>query len=216
MAAEVDPSGHKRDLRRRLREERRGLDASWNGPAARAVEALAPLHGLRTLLGYLASDGEVPVTRLLLRAREAGTTVLLPRVRGDGGLDLVVAPNGGDLVAAAREGREPDGFLRGRGGILEPVGPAVDPARLLLPATVIVPAVAFARDGNRLGRGGGAYDRALGSLRRLGWRAIGVCHARHLLDELPREAHDVPVDAVLTEEGLLEVARPSGGPDLRS
>ncbi len=67
---------------------------------------------------------------------------------------------------------------------------------------VIVPGVAFTPDGaTRLGRGGGFYDRFL-SEPTLEAKSIGVCFALQLRENLPREAHDLPVDLVITEEML--------------
>lgn len=70
---------------------------------------------------------------------------------------------------------------------------------------VIVPGLAFTADGYRLGQGGGHYDRFLPRLRP-GCRTIGVCFAEQLVDRLPVEDHDVPVDVVVTDAGW-DVAR---------
>lgn len=66
------------------------------------------------------------------------------------------------------------------------------------PDVVIVPGLAFSRDGHRLGQGGGWYDRFLAE-RRQDCVTIGVCFAPQLLDDLPTEAHDVIVDHVVTD-----------------
>ncbi|MEM1077402.1 MAG: 5-formyltetrahydrofolate cyclo-ligase [Pseudomonadota bacterium] len=78
-------------------------------------------------------------------------------------------------------------------------------AEIVLPRVVIVPLVAFDRNGGRLGYGGGFYDRTLAHLRRQGpVRAIGLAYgAQEALDPLPREATDQPLDGLVTEEGLL-------------
>jgi len=210
MPGDGRPSDGKRDLRAGLRSRRRILDPADVAASGRAVERLLDGSKARTVVGYLASEGEVPVDGILAAALLSGARVLLPRVRADRGLDLVeLSPATGPAdLAALVAGDLPPGFGRGPGGIPEPKGPACTPEDLPLPAWVLVPSVALDVAGHRLGRGGGSYDRALGRLRGLGWRTIGVCHAAHLVDELPREGHDEPVDAVLTEEGLLAVAGP--------
>lgn len=80
--------------------------------------------------------------------------------------------------------------------------PPVDPQAI---DVVVVPGVAFTAAGHRLGQGGGWYDRVL-----LGVRAdaltLGVCFAAQLVDELPVEAHDVVLDAVVTEAGVAGMA----------
>jgi 5-formyltetrahydrofolate cyclo-ligase len=65
---------------------------------------------------------------------------------------------------------------------------------------VVVPALAVARDGARLGRGGGYYDRALQHVR-ADAVLVALVFDDELLDELPVEAHDQPVSAVVTPSG---------------
>ncbi|MDP9434675.1 MAG: 5-formyltetrahydrofolate cyclo-ligase, partial [Actinomycetota bacterium] len=62
----------------------------------------------------------------------------------------------------------------------------------------------------RLGRGGGSYDRSLARVAAGGrGRTVALLHDGELLDRLPREEHDVPVQAVVTPSGgLREVGRP--------
>jgi 5-formyltetrahydrofolate cyclo-ligase len=68
-----------------------------------------------------------------------------------------------------------------------------------------VPLLAFDTNGHRLGYGGGYYDRTLDFLRANSTvRAIGVAYAGQEVAELPREAHDHPLDAIITETGVHE------------
>lgn len=66
---------------------------------------------------------------------------------------------------------------------------------------MIIPAVAFDRQGNRLGRGKGFYDRLLASSRAT---KIGVGYEFQLMDEIPSEAHDVPMNMVITQYSFLK------------
>jgi 5-formyltetrahydrofolate cyclo-ligase len=70
----------------------------------------------------------------------------------------------------------------------------------------LVPGLAFTSHGGRLGRGGGFYDRLL-PRRRAESTAIGICFSLQVVEDLPREAHDQLVDAVITERGLLAASR---------
>lgn len=70
------------------------------------------------------------------------------------------------------------------------------------PDVVIVPGLAFTAQGDRLGQGGGWYDRFLADVRS-DCTAIGVCFAEQIVDSLPVEAHDVVLDRVVTDRGLL-------------
>ncbi|MEZ2189320.1 5-formyltetrahydrofolate cyclo-ligase [Corynebacterium sp. CCM 9204] len=90
---------------------------------------------------------------------------------------------------------------RGRFGITEPTGPRSGsvPGNTVL---IFCPALACARNGIRLGRGAGYYDRALADLDHTRCTVIAVLHPWELLDTIPSESHDVPVDGVLTPEGV--------------
>lgn len=203
MAEEPAAGEEKRRLRAELRAFRQSLDASALARAAECTHAaacdLAALVAARTVVGYAACDGEIDVARLLDDARRRGAAVLLPRRRRGDVLELVAA--GADASAPLPVA------IGGSGALREPPGPASDPATLAAPAVLLAPAVALDRRGGRLGRGGGDYDRLLPRLRALGWTLVGVCHAGQLVDALPLEAHDVPMDAVLTDAGLLVPAR---------
>lgn len=69
----------------------------------------------------------------------------------------------------------------------------------------LVPGLAFDRAGNRLGRGGGFYDRLLPGVR---GTKVGVAYTWQLVDLLPTEPHDIPVDVIVTPPGLLDCRRP--------
>jgi 5-formyltetrahydrofolate cyclo-ligase len=94
-------------------------------------------------------------------------------------------------------------------GIPEPLASAA----AVVPDLVLVPLLAFDAMGHRLGYGGGFYDRTLSSLARAQpppanpsarapLRAVGIAYAGQEVAALPREAHDHPLDAVITENGL--------------
>jgi 5-formyltetrahydrofolate cyclo-ligase len=70
------------------------------------------------------------------------------------------------------------------------------------PDLVIVPGLAFTAAGDRLGQGGGWYDRFLSGVR-ADCTTVGVCFAEQVVDELPVEAHDVTMDHVVTDSGVV-------------
>ena len=92
---------------------------------------------------------------------------------------------------------QPDALSVGAYGIREPEGAKPCPAESI--DLMVVPAVAFTRHGERLGRGKGFYDCYLS---REGFRAytVGVCYSHQLLDSLPTEPHDCRVDEVVVGE----------------
>lgn len=70
------------------------------------------------------------------------------------------------------------------------------------PDVVVVPGLAFTAAGDRLGQGGGWYDRFLSEVR-ADCSAVGVCFAEQIVDALPTEAHDVAMDHVVTDRGVV-------------
>ena len=81
----------------------------------------------------------------------------------------------------------------------------------LEPDLLIVPLLAFDREGRRLGYGGGFFDRTLARLRAAGpvrpVRAVGFGYAAQEVDEVPADATDQPLDAIVTEAGVIRPAR---------
>ena len=95
-----------------------------------------------------------------------------------------------------------DGLLvPGRRGVLEPAGPRLGVAAIASCDLVLVPALAVDRAGDRLGTGGGSYDRALA---RATGTTVALLRDEELVEALPHEPHDVPVRAVATPgDGLV-------------
>jgi 5-formyltetrahydrofolate cyclo-ligase len=80
-------------------------------------------------------------------------------------------------------------------GLLEPGGPALALAEI---AAFVIPGIAFSRDGGRIGWGRGYYDTTLAAARADALR-IGLAFDCQLVADVPREAHDIGVDLVVTE-----------------
>lgn len=169
-------------------EARRALTTDELAATAEALlVALRPLATGR--VAAYASIGTEPSTVRLLTALD---DVVLPVLLPDGDLDW--AAYDGELVPGPR-------------GLLQPTGPRLGRPAVADCALVLVPALRVARDGTRLGRGGGSYDRALGRARGL---VVAALHPGELVDALPREPHDVSVGAVvLPGTGLVRTG--SGG-----
>ncbi len=69
---------------------------------------------------------------------------------------------------------------------------------------IVVPAIAYDRRGNRLGRGKGFYDRLLGDSKAI---KVGVGYEFQLVDEVPVEAHDVSMDMVISPSGCIVIKK---------
>jgi 5-formyltetrahydrofolate cyclo-ligase len=88
-------------------------------------------------------------------------------------------------------------------GLREPTGPRLGVGALTLADLVLVPALAVDRSGNRMGRGGGSYDRALARLSGSRPRILALLHEGELVEAVPAEPHDRPVHGVITPRGGL-------------
>jgi 5-formyltetrahydrofolate cyclo-ligase len=191
-------------LRREIRAARRALSASEQRAHSRAVAALLRADPAflraRRIGAYLAADGELDPAPVIDAAIAAGKRCFLP----------VLHPFAGPALWFC-EWRPGDRLVLNRYGIPEPVVTrrTLRTAREL--DLLLVPLVAFDDAGNRLGMGGGYYDRTLAYLPlRRHWRrprVIGFAHALQRVESLPRNAWDVPVDAVVTERTVHRVEK---------
>ncbi|MEA1938618.1 MAG: 5-formyltetrahydrofolate cyclo-ligase [Pseudomonadota bacterium] len=131
---------------------------------------------------------EIDIRPLLLAMLKRGHKILLPDMT-DPNQPLTFRPWRGGAITE-----------RDRAGVPVPSAPChTDP-----PDIVIVPMLAFDRDGVRLGRGGGHWDRTLAALRRSNWRllVVGVGWSANEVLRAPSLPHDEPVDMVVTEREL--------------
>jgi 5-formyltetrahydrofolate cyclo-ligase len=142
-----------------------------------------------TVAAYV-SVGREPGTGVLLDAlATAGKRVILPLLQADNDLDW-----------AAYTG--PDGLMSAGRGLLEPVGPLLGAEAIATADVVVVPGLAVDRNGLRLGRGGGSYDRALGRVP-VGTLTCVVLNDDEILDAVPAAPHDRRVAAAVTEQRLV-------------
>lgn len=180
-------------LRARILENRVALDVRALSDAARRLRdvllATPEIDAARRVAAYV-SVGREPGTGPLLEELSArDVEILLPILLPDGDLDWAPYTGPASLVSASR-------------GLLQPVAPALGPGAVTAVDVVLAPALAVDRHGNRLGRGGGSFDRALA---RIAGRLFtcAVLHDGEVLDmPVPRERHDVPVAAAATPSGL--------------
>ena len=187
----------RRTLRASLAARRRSVSPGERARAAHLVarnaeQALHLRAGWRIAL-YAALPTELDTTALIELARERGCRVYLPRIdRPRTGRGMRFLEMTGPLK-------------RNRLGIDEPENAARIGARWL--DLVFLPLVGFDRHGLRLGTGGGYYDRAFAFRRfRQAWHAprlVGLGYAFQEVERIAPAVHDVRMDAVITEEGLI-------------
>ena len=153
--------------------------------AATAAQVVAHLTALLAgvrgpVLGYVALADEVALDGV------APAELCLPRLGDHGAISIHAA---GEALE-----RHPLGFDQPSAD-----GRVVEPSSL---AAVLVPGRVFDREGYRLGRGGGHYDRLL-PLLPAGIPVVGVALRSRIVDRLPREAHDRPMTHLATEDGVI-------------
>ncbi len=135
---------------------------------------------------YSSIRNEVDTQQVFETAISLGKRIVFPRI-DDGQMVFVEVKSQSD-------------FYLGTFGVLEPVGAKVVPVRCI--DLIIVPGVAFDRSGFRIGFGKGYYDQALEN-RPLSCRLAGLGYAFQLEDSIPREAHDVSLDWLVTDQEKL-------------
>jgi len=185
-------------LRSAMRKARQNLGAAQREQAAshcaRLACALPALRRARSIAAYMAHRGEMSCEPIIEWALGRGVNVLLPVVAGRRMRLAPLLP--GETLAP------------NRWGILEPEwrpGRWVSARR---PTVVLLPLVAFDSSGNRLGQGGGYYDRAFAHRNSGGnWRRpmlVGLAYEFQRAGELNAKPTDVPLDAVVTERQTRE------------
>ena len=182
MTGPADPKAAARQaaFARRKAAHGQGLDAAAQ---AHLAAYLAPFAG-RALAGYVPIRSEIDP--LPVMAAWSGP-VGVPVVEGPG---------------------RPLRFRLWRPGAPTVAGPfgvqVPETGAEIVPEVVIVPLVAFDGSGMRLGYGGGFYDRTLAALRSAASvHAVGFAYAAQEAEDLPREETDAPLDAVVTEVGVV-------------
>lgn len=171
-------------IRMRMKELRQSSLESQAAESEAIVSHILQLpqwQEAETVLLYSSLKGEVDTSRLL---QTEGKRLVLPVVEGE----FLV-------LREYREGMLEEGYQ----GILEPSSeaPSVNPSEIDL---ALIPGVAFDREGHRLGRGKGFYDRLLPKLE---CPKIGMGFSWQVIDTVPVESHDILLDGTVTPGGLL-------------
>ncbi|MDN6180321.1 MAG: 5-formyltetrahydrofolate cyclo-ligase [Halomonas subglaciescola] len=204
-AHHTSPAQAKTALRRELKRRRRALSPRQQRAAAaqlcRRLKTLPELLRARRVSLYLPLGGEIDPQPLLRWLYRRDVSVYLPVLRP-------FAANSLWFVAY----RPDTPMVKNRFGIREPAAAFSAHRRNRLPAwaldALIVPLVGFDQDANRMGMGGGFYDRTLSFMRhrRPAPALIGVAHACQQVAQLPVEPWDIPLTTIATDAGTL---RPS-------
>ena len=182
----------KKYLRAILRETRDAITAQHAAHASACVQStFLGADFYRTahaIVLYAALGNEVSSDLIRDDALAGGRVVFYPRLnRAANSLELCRIESRADLRPGAY-------------GILEPATPSIATASMP-PGVVVVPGLAFTREGQRLGRGGGHYDRLIAALPPHAI-TVGLAYSFQLLDHLPRDGWDQRLSFVVTESAI--------------
>lgn len=190
------PPVDKSELRRLARSRRRVLDAQARADAEERIAAHLQARALaerwQRVAAYAAVASEAGLGAWFAQLASSEVELCLPAIGTDGTMRF-------------RRWRPGELLHAGPFAIAQPAetSPVVDPESL---DVTLLPMLAFDAAGTRLGSGAGYYDRAFAF--RIGRapppRLIGIAFAAQRVDALPREAWDVPLDAIVTEHGWHE------------
>ena len=189
----------KSDLRCTLRAKRQSLSAEDQKLAARALAANVAGTRLylvsRRIACYLPNDGEIDTGRVIEHIRRLRKILYLP----------VLSPLAHDRLWFA-EAKPKTKLVPNRFGIPEPAVPARDLVRAQELDLILMPLVGFDDRGNRLGMGGGFYDRSLEFLRhRTRWRkpqVLGIAYDFQRINGLTPDPWDIPLQGVITDRAV--------------
>jgi 5-formyltetrahydrofolate cyclo-ligase len=163
------------------------------GEAARAITehvlATTEVRRAATVAAYVSIGTEPGTTALLESLTELGKRIVLPVVQPDLDLDWAVY-HGPTSLAPARM------------GLLEPLGPRLGVDAIATADVVLVPGLAVSLSGDRMGRGGGCYDRALARVP-VGTPVWALLYDDEVGLDVPVEPHDRKVTGAVTPSGVV-------------
>ncbi|MFM2429167.1 MAG: hypothetical protein RLZZ511_380 [Cyanobacteriota bacterium] len=183
---------NKQTLRKAWLRDRRALDQrQWQQLSQRLcaqIQDLPQYQQARTILAYSSCHQEPDLSALIQDHRKIW------------GLPRCVGQN----LVWHRFDPAHDRLQSGRYGILEPAAawPKLDAEQIDL---ILVPCVGADRQGYRLGYGGGFYDRLLQDPKWARISTIGICFAAMLVDQLPHDSWDQPLQGICTEFGAVDI-----------
>ena len=174
---------NKKELRKLISQKKKSCSReqlqAWSSSLLSKLEVHPAFVGAKTVLLYYSLPDEVQTHAFIERWKDE-KQIILPVVIGETELEL-------------RRYTGLDSLAKGAFGIEEPVGEAFEHFKEI--DLAVIPGVGFDRKGNRLGRGKGYYDRLLP---KISAPKIGICYAFQLLETIPTDAYDFPMDEVIT------------------
>lgn len=185
---------NKKDVRRAVLKERAKLSPevheTYSTKIMELVASTTYYKNAGTIMCFVSFGSEMDTSMIINKALEDGKRVAVP-IAVHETKELIPS------VIASMDELEPGYF-----NILTPKSEFIRPIEPNEIDLVLVPGVAFDHHGYRVGYGGGFYDRFLTRIRK-DTKKIAIGFSLQILDQVPRESFDLPVDMIISEKGLL-------------
>lgn len=183
-------------IRKSLRSQRRALNHQAQRLAAqqlaKQLHKIPAIKKARHIAAYWPSDGEISPLLFLQELQKRGKQLYLPQVLSNGHLRF-------------KRFHCANGLQKNIYGIPEPVGKQQRAAQDM--DIVLMPLVAFDKTGNRLGMGGGYYDKTFAFKKQSLWRKkpllIGLAHHFQEVDALHHDTWDIPLSSIVTDQSVI-------------
>ena len=179
----------KQELRQKLRQARNSLSPEQQIKAAQSLLQNfreSSFAKAKRIALYIAADGEIDPEPICSYLWEQGSEIFLPRLNKN---KMDFSPFRPDSNLS------PNNY-----GIPEPEGTLSFGPKIL--DLILMPLVGFDKEGNRLGMGGGFYDRTLSTLQQKRPQLVGLAHECQLVEQIDPEEWDIPLDAVITNQKI--------------
>ncbi|MBT7393118.1 5-formyltetrahydrofolate cyclo-ligase [archaeon] len=182
----------KQELRQKILKLRNEFDKDklleFNLKIKQNLLSLKEFINSDVICSYVSFKSEVNTHNIIKKSINLGKKVVVPYIKNE---EIYLS-----------ELNDFNNLEQGQFGILEPKKEFIKSVDKSIVEIFIIPGLAFDKSGNRIGYGGGYYDRLLKDLNVL---KIALCYEFQLLENLPNEDHDIPVDIIITEKQIIRV-----------
>lgn len=188
----MDKKMQKKQYRQEIRKQLAGLSKEYSEEASLRIfsflREMEVFQKAKTIFCFVSTPEEINTHLIIAYAWNCGKRVAVPKCMEKGHMEAYVIQSEEDLE-------------EGKFGILEPKGGCemLEPSQIDL---IILPCLSCDREGNRLGYGGGYYDRYL---ERCNGVRVVICREKLMLDEIPSETFDQKGDFLVTEKGIFPI-----------
>lgn len=177
---QMDKSELRKEIKRRFKESSPDDRCKWSEELCQRLLGMEALQKAHVVMGFYSLPDEADIRPLLEHLAKDGKTVLLPEVTGETTMILRRYSPDAEMVSGSLGTKVPSTDIFSDYDKID---------------TILVPGVAFDKEGHRMGRGKGYYDRFLALLPTSSIK-IGVCFPYQIVELVPFEEHDFVMDYV--------------------